>query len=195
MKPEELDEVLKSVPAPRRAEEYWQGFPRQVLQRLGRPGQADKIAAAQPSPGLAWVGLAVIAVGAATWWGARARARQALPGFSGVEIRGYLEVWQEVTAMFPNQVRAVIFDAAGPSIVLADQANLPSAPPLLVRACDRRGCRTVVTFSGQSVRLGVESFEVLTDARGQIIVAGGTAVWPVASGALRISASPLKGTL
>lgn len=193
MKPQELDAILKSVPVPRRAEEYWQDFPRRVLRRIARQGQAGGTAGARFWPRLGWVGFAVAVVGAVTIWSTRPHG--AVAGFSGAELKGYREVWQQVTAMFPNQVRAVIFDAAGPSIVLADRPDLTLAPPLLVRACDPRGCRTVVTFSGQSVRLGTESFEVLTDSRDHIIVTGGTAVWPVASGALRISARPLEGTL
>jgi hypothetical protein len=197
MNDEELDRLLRAVPEPERTEAYWTEFPGQVQRLLVRAAEGPgPVRLGDRTPKwrwqLAW-GAAVIAVGIGVGIGRREEPAQ--PAFSRGEILGYREVWREVTALFPHQVRAIIFEPGGPRLILAEQANLPAEPALLVRECSAAGCRTALTFSGQSVQLGDQRWDVLTDSRGAIIVAGESTAWPLAPGGNRISAQPLEASL
>ncbi len=198
MNDQELDRLLRAAPEPVRTDSYWAEFPGQVQCRLARVAKVSEPA----RPGtlfpvwrwrLAW-GVAVLALGfGPILW--RRPGGPAGPEFSRGELQGYREVWREVTALFPHQVRAIIFEPGGLRLILAEQANLPVETPLLVRECAAGSCRTALTFSGQSVQLGDQSWDVLTDSRGSIIVAGESTAWPAAPGRHHISAQALEVTL
>jgi len=105
----------------------------------------------------------------------------------------------EVLAMFPNQVQAIIQDENGLHLSLAERPDVPSSPPLWIKVCDGKHCRSFVTFSGQSVQLAGQRVEVLADARGGVLLVGERFVWSgaesVSPGHLRIRAEPLKELL
>jgi len=87
------------------------------------------------------------------------------------------QIYREVATLFPNQVRAIVFEQAGTRLVIADEANVPSSPPYYLKICLPRGCQSVVTFSGQVIHVGGESFEVLANAQGQVMLVGNDRVW------------------
>jgi len=79
--------------------------------------------------------------------------------------------------MFPGQLRAIVLDEKGWRIVLADVPDVPVSPPILVRLCGADRCRSIITFSGQDIPLGGDTMEVLSNARGGVIVAGNHFAW------------------
>jgi hypothetical protein len=192
----ELDELLKSAPVPERSAEYWTGFPQAVVRSLP-PSQRMRgkfpAYAFHWRPRFAWAVALLLIMGSLTaWLTFRERHR---PVIAAGELAGYRRMWTELNALFPRQVRAILFEPDGPRLVLAEQANLPEASPLLVRQCLAAGCRTAITFSGQQVQLGGELLEVLADARGNILVTGRSVVWPQAPGSLKLTARRLDSTL
>jgi hypothetical protein len=81
--------------------------------------------------------------------------------------------------------------------VLAEQPVPGSNTPIFVRICAERRCERAVTFSGRRVRMNGESWEVLADARGNVIVAGEHSVWssgqrPIGERGLQIEAVQLS---
>jgi hypothetical protein len=84
----------------------------------------------------------------------------------------YAKLYWEISGMFPNQVRAIVEDERGVHLLLSEKPNVPSSPALLVRVCEPQQCRSVITFSGQRVRLNGETVEVLADGRGDVLVVG-----------------------
>jgi hypothetical protein len=85
--------------------------------------------------------------------------------------------YRETEALFPNQVQAIVFDEAGPRVVLAEKADVPKSPPLYLKICGPRGCQEIVTFSGQQVRVNGDVCDVLTDAAGNVMLAGDHMFW------------------
>lgn len=117
-------------------------------------------------------GLALLTAG--LWLGLSVRAPHR---FSLDEIAGYTLTWRELTALFPRQLRGVTFDATGSRLELSEHADLPEVPPLLVRVCAAGGCQSFVTFSGQQISAAGQRYEVLSDARGGVLLVGSDAVW------------------
>ena len=87
------------------------------------------------------------------------------------------KVIEEMLAMFPNRVRAVVQDERGLNVVLSDQEDMPASTPLWVKVCDGKNCAAMVTFSGQEIRIGQRNITVLADAKGKIILAGDNFLW------------------
>lgn len=90
------------------------------------------------------------------------------------EMRRYLG---EIQTLFSNRLDAVVFEAAGPRIVLSDRPVPSGGEPLMIRICAGKGCREIVTFSGKRIEIDGRSFEVLSDSVGGVIVAGDQGVW------------------
>ena len=88
---------------------------------------------------------------------------------------------QETLALFPNQVRAIVQDEHGLKLMLAEQADVPSSPPLYVRICDGQRCSSLVTFSGQEVQIAGQKLTVLADGGGGIILEGNQSAWSSAT--------------
>ncbi len=178
MNDRELDDLLRRVPVPERTPDYWADFPDQVRRAAARPEPHVRPAAHVDAGLLVWrwlaAGTALAAVAAGLWLGLRPSAPHP---FSADELAGYARTWREVVALFPQQVRGVTFDAAGPHLSLADRPDLPPAPPLLVRICAAHGCESFLTFSGQQITSGGQSYEVLTDAHGTVLLVGRDSVW------------------
>lgn len=93
------------------------------------------------------------------------------------DIANARKLFSELSALFPNQLEAVVFDGSTPRLVIAEQTSANKGTPLFVRLCGAQGCQRVITFSGQRVLLNGESCEVLVDARGHVIVTGEHFVW------------------
>lgn len=197
MTSEELHQRLRSVPLPPRTPEYWEEFPgriRTACMTSQRPADTRRSGPSFPQR-LCWnwmalAGVAGLVLAALVW-----TFRPAPSDFSADEVAGYSQVWREVDALFPHQVRSVVFGPDGPELVLSEQATLPTEPTLVVRGCGPTGCLTVLTRSGQQVTLGGERLEVLQDVHGKVLVAGASSVWPSAPGVLRIQARVLEENL
>lgn len=191
----ELDKLLKSEAVPDRPREYWDQFPKKTLvaarSRLGGATAArDRDVAvkarerwswaavlrprwALPGAGLAAACLVVLALG--LW----RREQPASPhsGFGEQQVAKAQKYYREIEDMFPNQVRAIVFDQQGTHLMLADGADIPPSPPLLVKICGRAGCQQFITFSGQQIRVNGELCDVLVDRNGGVILSGQGLFW------------------
>lgn len=171
----ELDELLKQARVPDRKPEYWMDFPGIVRLRL-RPGSTESVArhprATHRLAGWA-VGLAAACVLLAFIFGFRADK-----GREGDESMAAMQKYfREMQGLFPNQVRAIIFDGAGPRLILSEKADVPSSSPLLVKFCSGKQCRSFVTFSGQQLEINGQKFEVLAGGGDEVILVGHNSAW------------------
>jgi len=193
MNDSELNRLLKEAGVPERSPEFWAQFPRRVTARLHWKPAATFAGSAHWFPRLGWAlglaacGLAVFFIG--HWRGhSEALAKN--------DFLQNEKVIQEMLATFPNRVRGVVQDEHGLSVVLSDTDNVPASTPLWVQICDGKHCSTMVTFSGQEIRVGQRSVTVLSDANGKIILAGDNFLWSngqalLADAKLKIEAKPL----
>lgn len=176
MRDTELHRLLKAAAAPPRAESYWTDFPERVLRRLQRrlPAAAWTV---NPWPGrLAWTsGLAVILVLAAFLAGRHLGLQQTAD--DNGQILQSAKFINEVTAMFPNRVRAVVQNGTKWQIVLSDQTDVPVSPPIWVKVCAAGRCTALVTFSGQEVEIAGQKMTVLAEADNGVILVGDRFAW------------------
>jgi len=131
----------------------------------------------------------MVALGLGIWSGRRNQSSKSL-----AQVRKY---YSEIESLFPNQLKAIVFDRQGPHLLLAEESNLPKSAALYVKICSKGDCRSFVTFSGQRIRFGSDTFDVLVDRRGDVLLAGEKMVWSADSSAgqtdYRIEAKPLGG--
>jgi hypothetical protein len=171
----ELESILKKARLPETPPESLEIFPRRIVAGLNRndppPGPARGV-----SPRLAWAfGLAacaVIAFAAGHW-----RGRMDTGTIPAADSLASATFIQEIMAMFPKQLRAIVQDENGLNLVLSEHGDVPASPPLYVRICDGEHCSSFVTFSGQEIQVAGQNITVLSDARGGIILAGNQFVW------------------
>jgi hypothetical protein len=183
MKKFDLEKALKATKVPERSAEYWEEFPRRVVVQLNRP-QPERQRERRWQPRLALglgLGFACLAIGflLRPWDG----HIQQTTSFALLQNEKLI---RETLAMFPNQVRAIEQDENGLRLVLSEKPDVPASPPLWIRICEGKRCRTTVTFSGQNLQIAKEKVEVLADAQGQVMLVGDRLFW---SGAERNSAS------
>jgi hypothetical protein len=193
MKNFDLEKKLKAARVPERPDAYWETFPRRVTTRL-RTARSEDRSAWPTQPRLAWglgIAFACLIIGFAVGqWHSRVRKTDSFAELQNGKIL------REVLALFPNRVRAIVQDEQGLRLVLSDAPNVPESPPLWVKICDGKQCRTVVTFSGQDLQIAGEKVEVLADAQGQVMLVGDRLFWSgdeskLASDHLRIQARAL----
>jgi hypothetical protein len=106
-------------------------------------------------------------------------------GFLAGHRRGAVEanllqdkkVIEEMLALFPNRVRAVVQDQNGLRLVLSDNDDVPASAPLWLKICDGSNCSAAVTFSGQEIQVGGRKVTVLAGARGGVLLVGNNFVW------------------
>ena len=195
----ELDQLLKSAPAPRRPDEYWNDLPKRVTAKIH--WQAQKTGQSAVAP----LRTAMLL----SYWGLGLATACIVAGFiSGLwrdhasradapQLAAARKYYDEIETLFPNQVQAIVFDRQGPHFILASKANVPSSPPFYVKVCGPKGCQGFVTFSGQQIQLNGKNCEVLADEHGQVILVGDDHVWSVnqSSGPIHIDARPLAAVL
>lgn len=202
MNDRELNELLQRTLVPERSEHEWKEFADDTVRRLNST-PTENIKAGRVAPRPTWRFVATWTFAGATacalfvfalnhWREGRIEPRH--------EIADAQKLFSELSALFPNQLEAVLIDGATPRLVLAEQISPDKGTPLFVRLCGAQGCQRVITFSGQRVSLNGESCEVLVDARGHVIVTGERFVWSSAdaaarSGGYRIEAATLSGAL
>lgn len=176
----ELEKLLKTAQVPERTPDFWDKFPKTVSAKI--QWQAHRAASADVgSPrerkhaALLWgLGLAsaCIVVGFAIgFWRGRATNE------TGMQLAQVEKCFREIEGMFPNQVRAIVFDRQGTRLILADKADVPQSSPLYVKVCGAGGCQSFVTFSGQELQIAGERVEVLADAHGGVMLVGNKLFW------------------
>lgn len=190
----ELNRLLKNAKLPPRSKEYWEEFPDRVARELRRP-LPERRQSASWVPRLAWAGaFAVVCILIGFGIGQRQGRDTALAENGLLQNR---QVIEEVMAMFPNRVRAIVQDENGINIVLADKPDVAESPPLWVKVCRGTDCVSLVTFSGQELTVAGQQMTVLLDSAGEIILMGDQFVWSKDDGAgvpgdLHIRARPLE---
>ena len=193
MNDHELDSLLKSAPLPERPPEFWEQLPQRIAARIHRPSPRPTTLPTMPRKFAWWqwaLGAGVVTVVSAGFFlfQPEPKSHGRADAFAAAE-----KCYRETETLFPNQIQSIVFDKAGPHIVLSEKADVPTSPPLYLKICGPRGCQEIVTFSGQQVRVNGEVWDVLSDAAGNIILAGEHLVWssqsPVArAGNYRIEA-------
>ncbi|MCU0785629.1 MAG: hypothetical protein MUF81_16610 [Verrucomicrobia bacterium] len=195
----DLDKLLKAAPVPERPADYWEDFPRQVLAALPR-GSRRRTQPKAPSwrrLTLARLTFVVSAVTACLLIGFTLSSwRHRVPSLTAHELATVRTYLREMEGLFPNQVQAVVFEASGPRLVLAERADVASAQPVFVRVTGPGGPRGFLTFSGQQIRLNGELVDVLVTGRGQVLLVGASLAWSSAdadavAGPWRINARSL----
>lgn len=177
----ELDKLLRTMPAPDRAPDFWEQLPKRITTQIHWRSRRDASVPAAPRTAFpsAWA------------WGAGAIGlllaltltlrRGQTEGEAAGQYAQMAKCYREIAAMFPNQVQSIIFDEHGPRLVLAEQADVPKSPALYLKICGPSGCQEVVTFSGQQIRVNGDDCDVLLDAAGNVLLVGRQLVWSSAS--------------
>jgi hypothetical protein len=201
MNDKELEELLKSARTPERSGSYWEEFPGRVTAKLHwQRTDSESRPSVRPGRGLAlrWgFGLAAACLVFAFWLGFW-RGKEA--GLTAGQLADARKYYHEIEGLFPNQVKAIVFDQKGAHLVLAENSEIPSSPPLFIRICGPKGCEKYITFSGQKIHFGAEDYEVLATPRGEVMLIGANSAWTGAAtanvpGSLRIEARPLEAVL
>ncbi|MCG3147462.1 MAG: hypothetical protein PCFJNLEI_00902 [Verrucomicrobiae bacterium] len=156
----DLDKLLKSGRVPERSLGYWEHFPKRVIRHLTATATRD------PRHWGAW---AMSLAGAGVLAGIFLFLPSRPPAPTPV---AYGRLYREITALFPNQVQAIVVDEHGVKLELSETANVPRSQPLLVNACNPAGCRHVITFSGQQVKINGDTWDVLVNGQNEVVVAG-----------------------
>jgi hypothetical protein len=189
----ELDQLLKSARVPARVPEFWERMPQRVSAKLHWQQHRKNKENNLPSRSVrGWVlgitGAAVLILSgfmAGNWHGGR----------QTTALLQNEKLLREVLATFPNQVRAIVQDENGLHLLLAEEPNVSQSQPFWIKVCEGDTCRSMVTFSGQTVSIAGRKVEVLADARNGVMLVGEHFFWSTHQkgneGRLRISAQPL----
>ena len=126
----ELECLLKEARVPERSGDFWEHFPRRVALRLRREPAAQPAEPVRWFPRLAWglaVGAACVLAGfvAGHWRGQSDAAANGL-----LQNQKFLT---ETLAAFPNQIRAIVQDERGLSLVLSEHDDIPASAPIYVQ--------------------------------------------------------------
>jgi hypothetical protein len=180
MNNDELDKMIKSAPIPDARGDFWAELPTNVQRGLNRvSGSTARAGSEFGGPRFFWkwaapLAFAAVCVAVGFFWGARARKVERVGTSELAEARA---CWREASALFPNQLEAIVFGQRGPQMMLSDKPDQPVSAPIFLKVCDGKTCRRIVTFSGQQIEVNGESFEVLIDLKGEVILVGDAKVW------------------
>jgi hypothetical protein len=86
-------------------------------------------------------------------------------------------ILREVSALFPNQVRSIVKDESGLQMMLADEPDIKPAQALVLKICDTRSCREIITFIGQNIEVAGHKVTVRTENGGRVILDGERFLW------------------
>lgn len=193
----DLEKLLKSAPSPEPSAEFLERLPPRISARIH--WQEDRSVERRSSTSRPWMTLAwaTACVAVCLLISFRVGSRQRQEPLN--ELLRNQKLIHEVLAMFPNQVEAIIQDENGLRLSIADKADVPNSTPLWIRVCDGGHCRSIVTFSGQTVRIAGQRVEALDDAHGGVLLVGDHFLWSSeerdSPNHLRISAQQLDHTL
>jgi hypothetical protein len=171
----ELERILKSAKVPVRPDTFWENFPQHVVAGLRRTRSDARAEAGRWQLARAWAisaaAVCLILVFAVVHWRGRDRAA----GSAGL-LQDERAV-REIIALFPRQLRALVQNEQGLTLVLSEREDVPESPPLYVRVCRGQKCSSFVTFSGQQLQIGGEQMTVLADGRGDVMLVGNNFFW------------------
>lgn len=171
----DLDKMLKSAKGPALDAGYQEDFARGVLKNLTSSQRCYPRTRQTLRPRLAWtfatVACIVLAFAAGHWHGRKMTEQ---------DILADTKLIQETLAMFPNRVKAIVKDEHGMNLILSDTADVPASPPIYVQICDGKSCSSMVTFSGQEIKIAGQQLTVLSEAGGGIILEGNHFIWSTA---------------
>src|SRR5690606_8924954 len=86
-------------------------------------------------------------------------------------------ILREISALFPNQIRAIIKDESGLKFILAEEANIQPAQPLVLKVCVSDGCQEIITFSGQSIEIAGRRVTLRAETGDRIVINGESFLW------------------
>lgn len=86
-------------------------------------------------------------------------------------------ILREVSALFPNQVRSIVRDESGLQMTLADEPDVKPTQALVLKVCEPRGCKEIITFSGQNIEVAGHTVTVRTENGGRVILDGERFLW------------------
>jgi|SRR5688572_6122464 len=181
----DLNGILRNAKVPEPRPRFWEELPSDVQRGVARglpapEGEVERrtfqslrflLKKAVP------LSLAAACVMLGFLWGAQWRRSKV----AAVELAEARACWREASALFPNQLQAIVFDQQGSRIILSEQADQRVFAPVFVKLCRGKSCERFITFSGQQIRAGGESFEVLVDRAGEVLLVGRAKVWSSAT--------------
>jgi hypothetical protein len=212
MNDSQLNAILSRAKIPGRREVYWDRFPAQVVAELDHRRQVPnparvlehrrawsaatvlRLLAAKPAFAFGMAAACLLFVfWLGFWQGQHASAKDR-------ELAAARRYFEEVAALFPHQLQAIVFDQAGAHLVLAQNANLPASPPLYLKISGPKGSQRFITFSGQQIQVNGEVCDVLADGQGKVLLVGRQLLWPGSDagrrmGPYHIEARPLENRL
>ena len=86
-------------------------------------------------------------------------------------------ILREFSALYPNQVKAIVQDNHGIELTLADKPDVAPGKPLVLKVCQPRGCQEIITFSGQNIDVAGHEVTVRTENGGRVILHGDQFLW------------------
>lgn len=86
-------------------------------------------------------------------------------------------ILREFSALYPNQIKAIIQNGHGIQLELADQPGPERGRPLVLKVCEPKGCEEIITFSGQSIEVAGRPVTVRTENGGRVILDGEQFLW------------------
>lgn len=86
-------------------------------------------------------------------------------------------IFREVSALYPNQVRAITRGRDGLRLTLADEPDLEPGKPFVLRVCKNSACEDIITFSGQQITVAGHDVTLRADSDGRVILQGDELLW------------------
>jgi hypothetical protein len=86
-------------------------------------------------------------------------------------------IFREVSALYPNQVKAITRGRDGLQLTLADEPVAESGKPLVLRVCENSACEDIITFSGQQITVAGHDVTVRTSSDGRVTLQGDELLW------------------
>src|SRR5262249_20921322 len=141
----QLDELLRKAKVPEPPASYWEEFPNEAtrIARTSPVREEEEVRWAWLSRGWA-AGIVVAAACLVAAFVIRYNVGTRSP--HATSVASMEKCLREVQAMFPNQVRAIVFKNDGPHLLLSENADVPSSAPIFLKVCDAKGCERIVTF-------------------------------------------------
>ncbi len=177
MNDRELDKILKSASLPEQPAEFWKQLLTRITAKIHWQSQQRMTPRAERHRFdlLDWaVGAGVVSAVCLV----SLLLQPERKSLAEADVMALVEkCYRESEVLFPNQIQSIVFDVSGPRVVLAEKADVPTSPPLCLKICGPRGCQEIVTFSGQQVRVNGDVCDVLTDAKGNVMLAGDHLFW------------------
>ncbi len=200
MNNQELDAILRTARVPKRPPEYWEEFGGKVQLAIRQSDRGSIRRATgprgtwlRPILGFAFASACIVLLLVLNL------PHRETSLLVAEQVNGAAKYFREIQSLFPNQLETIIFDRSGARLVLSDRPDVPASPPLYLKICGENQCRSFVTFSGQEIRLDGQTFQVLVDRQGAVMVVGEQWVWSSSTpddkaGRYRIAARPLPTT-